>query len=241
MYKGIGFDRTIRLTWLDAAAAYRLETDDPKLLRAHLEPIVGEHVKGADARRKTIDILLRLWLKSKDLYPDLHAEALRTFASSTATGDRLWLHYGLTLLCYPFFRDCVLAIGQAARLEPTLTRRMVKERLLAQHGRLGALERSAERAMASLVDWGVLTPAGPSAAYAPQRRAFGASQTPVETWLLAAALTAHPAGELPFSDALRLPELFPFRFTLTQEDLRQSGRFAIHRQGLGMDMVRLEP
>ncbi len=53
------------------------------------------------------------------------------------------------------------------------------------------------------------------------------------------ALTAHPAEELPSSDLVRLPELFPFRFTLTVEDLRGSTRFAVHRQGLGWDMVGL--
>lgn len=65
MYKGIGFDRTIHLAWLDAAVAYRLETDDPAILRQRLEPVVGAHLTGVDARRKTIDILLRLWSKSE--------------------------------------------------------------------------------------------------------------------------------------------------------------------------------
>lgn len=61
----------------------------------------------------------------------------------------------------------------------------------------------------------------------------------IEQWLLAVALAAHQAEELPFADLLRLPELFPFRFTLTGDDLRRSPRFEVHRQGLGWDMVRL--
>jgi hypothetical protein len=240
MYKGIGFDRTIHLAWLDAAAAYRLETDDPAILRQRLEPVVGAHLTGVDARRKTIDILLRLWSKSEALYPDLYAEALARARAITTPDDRLWLHYGLALLCYPFFRDCTLAIGQAARLEPVVTRRMIKDRLLAQHGRLGALERSVERTMASLADWGVLAPAAPRGSYALQRRAFAASLPGLEAWMLAAALRAHPAEELPFADLVRLPELMPFRFTLMVEDLRRDSRFAVHRQGMGIDMIRLE-
>jgi hypothetical protein len=38
---------------------------------------------------------------------------------------------------------------------------------------------------------------------------------------------------------VRLPELFPFRFTLSVDDLRQTERFEVHRQGMGWDMVRL--
>jgi hypothetical protein len=76
-------------------------------------------------------------------------------------------------------------------------------------------------------------------AYAPRRQAFPADGTDLEAWLLACALRAHPAVELPFTDLLRLPELFPFRFTLTLDHLRQYPRFAVQRQGAGWDMVRL--
>ena len=57
--------------------------------------------------------------------------------------------------------------------------------------------------------------------------------------MLQAALAAHPAQDLPFADLVRLPELFPFRFTLSVDDLRQTERFEVHRQGMGWDMVRL--
>ena len=239
MYKGIGLDRNIKLSWLDAAAAYRLETDDAAELRARLGPVVGEHLTGADAKRKTIDNLINTWLKSETLAPDLYAEALDTFENTTATEDRLWLHYGLILLYYPFFRTCVIAIGQMSRLDETITTRMVKERLSAELGDLGSLKRSAERTVASLRDWGILVDSKQRYAYTPLRRHFSASSTDLEAWMLAIALTAHPAQELPFADLLRLPELFPFRFTITLDHLRQSDRFAVHRQGVGWDMVRL--
>ena len=37
----------------------------------------------------------------------------------------------------------------------------------------------------------------------------------------------------------RLPELFPFRVTLTVDDVRRSPRFEVHRQGSGWEMVGL--
>ena len=44
---------------------------------------------------------------------------------------------------------------------------------------------------------------------------------------------------MPFSDLVRLPELFPFRLHLGSGDLRPSPRFEVHRQGLGWDMISL--
>ena len=145
----------------------------------------------------------------------------------------------MTLLYYPFFRECLAAIGQFSRYEDTITNRMVKQRMAAERGHLGSLDRCVEYVVASLRNWGVLTESDQSYAYTPQRQALSASSTDLEAWMLACALRAHPAEELPFADLLHLPELFPFCFTVGVGDLRQRPRFSVHRQGGGWDMVRL--
>ncbi|HEU5375309.1 MAG TPA: hypothetical protein VFV38_07710 [Ktedonobacteraceae bacterium] len=61
----------------------------------------------------------------------------------------------------------------------------------------------------------------------------------LQLWLLAVALHAHPAEELPFADLVRLPELFPFHLTISIQDVRASARFEVNRQDLSWDMVRL--
>ena len=239
MDKGIGFIRTIRLSWLDAAAALCTETDDQAEIRQRLEPIVGQDLTGAEARRKTIDVLIGIWLKSQALAPALYASAVEWFRQTQVPSDRLWLHYGLTLTYYDFFRECAAAIGQFSRLEDVVTNKMVKQKLISARGHLGSLERSVERTVASLRDWAVFTESDKKYSYVPARQAFSASSTELQAWLLACALSAHPAQELPFADLLRLPELFPFRFTLGVDHLRQHPWFAVQRQGVGWDMVRL--
>ena len=239
MNKGIGFNRNIYLPWLDAAAAFCAETDDPAEIRARLEPVVGQDVKGVEARRKTIDILINIWLKSREVAPDLRAEAVTWFQTTPVTDDRLWLHYGLALLYYPFFRECAAIIGQFSRYEGALTNKMIKQRLVAERGHLGSLDRAEQCVVASLRNWGILTETDQRHAYAPQRQALTASSTDLEAWLLACALRAHPAEEFPFADLLHLPELFPFRFTLTVDHLRAHPWFVVQRQGAGWDMVRV--
>jgi hypothetical protein len=239
MDKNIGFNHNIRLAWLDAAAAFCAETDNLGEVRARLEPIVGQDIAGRVWRRKAIDVLINIWGKSGENTSGLRQEAIAYFQATPVLPDRLWLHYGLTLLCYPFFRETAAVIGQLTRLEEVITQARVKQRMISERGPLGSLDKAVERVIFSLRNWGILTDSDRRYTYVPQRQGLSASRPELEAWLLACALHAHPAEELPFTDLIRLPELFPFRFTLTVDHLRQHPRFVVQRQGAGWDMVRV--
>jgi hypothetical protein len=132
MDKGIGFNRPLTLPWLDAAATFVSETDDPEELRARLEPIIAQDMAGQVTRRKIIDILINVWLRTREKSPTLHTAAVERNRSTMEAGDRLWLHYGLTLLYYPFFRGCAKELGQLGRFEDEVTTGMVRERMTAE-------------------------------------------------------------------------------------------------------------
>ena len=59
--------------------------------------------------------------------------------------------------------------------------------------------------------------------------------------MLACAMKANAIEQLPFTDLLHLPALFPFRFSITLENLRASTLFKIERQGFGLDIVQIAP
>ncbi len=63
----------------------------------------------------------------------------------------------------------------------------------------------------------------------------------LQLWLLEAMLSASASDEIEAHQLLRLPELFPFSFTINLADLRRHEGFNIHRQGLDMDMVSTQP
>lgn len=239
MEKHIGFRRNIYLAWMDAVAAYRTETDDLETIRTRLDVLVEQQVKSLENRQVAIKILLTIWATSGETYPQLHQQALALYRKTENQTDRLWLHYGMTMLTYDFFRQGLVVIGQLSRFCDTLTPKDVKKRMIAELGELGALEKATERILFSLRDWGVLTETDQPATYAPQRRAFTASSLAIEEWLLAVAATAHSAEAMPFSDLLRLPELFPLKFTISVDHLRRSRWFEVHRQGMGWDMVNV--
>lgn len=239
MDKGIGFSRTITLDWLDATATLSLDRVEYAEIRERLLPVVQNRLTGKDARRKTIDVLTAIWVRTKPEFSPLRDRALQLFQTATSSLDRLWLHYGMTLAAYPFFRACTAAIGQTGRLEDTITRQMIKDRLIAEMGHLGGMDRSVERVMASLKEWSLLELVEGRGVYQLQVNKCRASSTEYEIWLLACALYAHPSTQLPFPDLLRLAELFPFRFTVTTDHLRNSLLFDIDLQGGGLEMVRI--
>ena len=240
MDKGIGFNRNILLRWLNVAAELAAEGLPADQVRPRLDAVVSRDIASEENRRKSIDILVNIWVKTRQMVPALHEHALAMVPAVSISGEQVWLHYGLTLLHYPFFRETAAAIGQLGRREGLITPAMVKARLFAERGQLGSLEKAVERVLFSLRDWGAVGETNRAHAYAPRLAVFCASSVDLEAWLLACALHANPAGELPFADLLRLPELFPFRFTLTVDDLRGRSPFVVQRQGSGWDMVRVE-
>ena len=209
-------------------------------MRAHLDPIVAVRISSQECRRIALDILINIWGKSGISHPTLRADAVKLYAKTEDPTDRLWLHYGMTLLAYPFFRLGVITIGQLSRHTEIITPKEVKARMVAELGQLGALEKATERIIFTLRNWGILAETDQRYAYRPLRRTLGTASPALEEWMLAAVLTAHPAEELPFDDLVRLPELFPFRFALGVDQIRKSERFEVHRQGAGWDMVRVE-
>ena len=239
MDKGIGFKRSILLSWLDATAGFCVEASDPSGLRAALEPVVGADIRSAENRRMAIDILLAIWLKTAEAIPVLRGEALARFEASVASAERVWLHYGLTLCAYPFFREAAAVIGGTLRQEGTFTSTRVRARLIASRGHLGSLDDAVGRVIYSLRDWGLLREGSRRNTYEAAPQPLDTQDASLERWLLASALRAHPAEELPFYDLLRLPELFPFRFATTVDDLRRDPRFVVQRQGGEWVAVRL--
>ena len=236
--KGIGFSRTIKLPWLNAAASLRHQINSLPELRAGLETVLLPELSGVDARRKTIDVLTGVWHKSAQVSPSLHAQALNMFAESANDQERLFVHYGLTLLYYPFFRHCSATLGRFARNGETPTRQMVKNKIAADLGHFGALDRSVERVIASLTDWGILNHIPETRAYLATPNKLIASDKAFESWLLACALKGQNQSQILFGDLIQSPFLFPFKFTLAIDHLRVDPRFNVQRQG-EWDMLSL--
>jgi hypothetical protein len=239
MDKDIGFNRNIKLDWLNATASFCAETNDPSEIRTRLEEVLAQDRSGVEAIRKSIDILINIWHKNGEQYPELLEFAIKHFQDTFYPSDRLWLHFGLTSLYYSLFRETSSVIGMLSKRGSLITTKEVIKQLISKRGHLGDLERSARRVVSSLRDWDVLTDSDESFAYRARYRELETDCLELEMWLLQCAFIGKNVEQIPYEDLIRLPELFPFNLKIGLDYLRKNTAFSVYRAGGGISMVEL--
>jgi hypothetical protein len=230
----IGFDRRIALAWLDETAGQMLRDPDPAAVRAHLHSVLAPEVTGREARVKTITLLCRVWVNPPQAV-HLRDEALRLLPT-LLPDERLWLHWGLVQLAFPFFRDVSATIGRLVRLQEQFTLGQVTDRIIATWGERSTLIRASQRLLRSCIDWGALYEADAPGVYG----AVPSHQTPnisLRDWFLEAALRAHETDGVPAIELARLPEIYPFVLTVQTYELVKMERFEMQQQGSGVAMI----
>ena len=231
----VGFDRKIQLDWLDATAALCQEGLGPDAVAERLDRRLAGEVGGAEARRKTIIVLLRIWVNVPDEHKPLRDEALQ-LVTQTNSVDRLWVHWGMSLLAYPFFRDVAATVGRLSRLQGVFSQAQVQRRMVERWGERTTLQRAIRRLLRTFIDWNVLRDTEVRGRYevTPMRRTT--NQT-LALWFLTCALQANEADQIPLAELSQLPYAFAFGLLPFANDVRRSERFAVSRQGLDLEMV----
>jgi hypothetical protein len=215
MPERIGFDRKIHLSWLNLVAGVVRDSKDIAVVNAALDRALAVEVRGSEARRKTTNVLTRIWLRVQEAHQSLRDEALDLWANVTAP-ERVWLHWGLALLAYPFFRDVVATAGRLIRLQEEFTLAQVHRAIVSRWGERATLKYAVPRVLYSLSDWKILTHLDQQEGRYAIAGKCESGNPEMALWLLEAALRTYPADALPLYDLQRLPELFPFAVTLRQ-------------------------
>jgi hypothetical protein len=230
----IGLDRLIRLRWLDQAALLAGELRDGNTLHAELLQRLALDLSGKDARRKTANVLTRVWWRTPAQHEPLRDEALACFPRSHPD-DRLLLHWGMVLLAYPLFGQVAGAAGRLLRLQGSLRLAQLSQRIAAQWGHRSTLDTAVPRIVYSMLDWQALVAIEQSGVYQ-AGQPVTATDPALLRWLLEAAMTAY-GNDRPLNDLLRAAELFPFALEFGASQVTQSPRLQVYQQGQEMTMV----
>jgi hypothetical protein len=236
--KGIGFDRNIRVAWLDATAAACLETSDVGEVRAQLMTYLEADLASREGRLKTARLLAKIWHGTASSAPTLHAEALRLFATAETAGDRIWLHYGLTLVAFPFFRDVAATVGRTVHYGDEVTSGMIRARLFADRGQIAIIEKSAERALFFMRQLGLLVTGSSATTYAAAPSRLRTTNPVIRAWLISAVVHTQPSHQVAADDLSSLPEFFGFDIGRGLDVVRSSPLLEVERQGSSWDLVR---
>ncbi len=229
----IGFDRELNLNWLDLTAGLVLEGLDIQRIRQELLERLADEIPGEKARKNTITVLTRIWVRVPREQQTLHSEAL-TLLPRVSSEDRLWLHWGMSLLAYPFFHDVASTVGHLLNLQGEFESTQVLRRMRESWGHRTTLERAVQRLLRTFANWGV-TRAVPSAGHVYQATPpHQTSNSALALWFLECLLHDR---QLPLAELIRSPAAFSFDLADHAAGVRRSDRFDVSRQGLDLEMV----
>jgi hypothetical protein len=237
MRQVVGIDRKIKRAWLDKVLDRLVTTTDEAELRAFLDRTLKEELPGKESRAKSVGIVLRIWSGIPQERVALRDRAVALLPKISGQ-ERIWLHWGMTALAYPFFRDTAEVVGRLLGLQDDFTTAQVQARLLTTWGDRATSKEAAQKLLNTLVDWEVLRSTKTKGNFLLARK-MTTGVPELQLWLLEALLGASAADEIEAQQLLRLPDSFPFTLSVGVADLRKHEGFNIHRQGLDMDMVAL--
>lgn len=235
MNRMIGFDRKIQLDWLDATVGLCQQRLDPDAFAKRLKQKLESEIAGPEARRKTATVLLRIWVNVPEESKSLRDEGLG-LAEQVQPDERLWLHWGMSLLAYPFFRDVAATAGQLGRLQDSFSQTQIYRRMIERWGQRTTLQRAAQRLVRTFAEWGVLAEAKARGSYT-AAPVLQTTHQELALWLLDCALRAHRSKFVPLCELGHLPYTFPFDLLPFANHVRWSARFAVDHQGLDLEMV----
>lgn len=237
MRQVVGISQKIRRAWVDATLDRLVQTTDESELRTYLDKYLKDDLPGKESRAKAIGIVLRIWSGIPRERVALRDAAVALLPRISGQ-ERIWLHWGMTALAYPFFRDTAEVIGRLLALQDDFTTAQVQGRMLTTWGDRQTNTEAVQKLITSLLDWEVLRSTKQKGHFLLARK-MTASVPDLQLWLLEALLGASAAEEIEAQHLLRLPESFPFTLSVRIAELRKCDRFNIHRQGLDRDMVSL--
>jgi len=233
----VGFDRKIKLEWLDALADRVAQDHDPARLRAYLHDILRADHPAETARGKTVTVLMRIWALVPPEHHHIREQAIELLRS-VSSRDRVWLHWGMCLMAYPLFNDSATSIGRLLKLQDDFTLGQLHRRLIQSWGERATVNRAYQRVIRSIVDWHTLADTGVKGHFATAPQLTTRSKK-LQVWLLKASHLAQGKEMVEANALLTLPSSYPFKITIGKADLRETNDFAVHRQGLDMDMVEM--
>ena len=209
MRQVVGISQKIKRAWLDAVLDRLVQTTDEADLRMFLDQHLREELPGPESRAKTAGIILRIWsgIPRARLTLREHAVALLPRLSGQ---ERVWLHWGMTALAYPFFRDTVEVVGRLLALQDDCTTAQVQARMMTPWGDRATSKEAARKLLTTLADWKVLQSTRTKGHFILARK-MTASLPDLQLWLLEALLDASAADEIEVQQLLRLPEVFPYQ------------------------------
>jgi hypothetical protein len=235
--KRIGFSRFIKKTWLDGAALSLRETENQDDAREYLERwLIGEDL-GKEAKRKTIDVLTRIWIRVPDDQLDFREKGKKLYFE-LKNPERIYVHWGLMLIAYPIFHDVASTIGRLLSLQGKFTAGQIKRGIIKEWGDRTTLTRSVERILQSMIDWDIIKKNAKTKEYNNTKK-IKTENAKLKLWITEAILRSGEKQAFSIHELERHPSIFPFEYEIPIKEVKESEQFELLVQGLNNQTIRI--
>lgn len=233
MSKSVGFDQKILLHQLDftLSEARRTERKD---MYEKLDGFLIDDIKGVKSRKNATTMLMKIWYLVSDDYKKLQSKAFELYPDLSSQ-ERLALHYGMTLLAYPFVKDLVREMGKLFKLQDEVPAQQIGRIMKNFYGDRRRVEVAISAVLMSLKSWGIIKPGEKRHIYKLDEK-ISIESNEMKKWLAEAIVRASEGTSITLDEINTNSLFFPFDYSISKSELSGEG-FEVNRQGLDMIMV----
>lgn len=225
----VGFNRFIRLEWLDKAVEiYSVERDESKSRQELREYLKGE-LESEKHANNVLKVLMRTWVNVPDDCVELRDRALSLYKSAGGN-ERIMLHWCMLMLAYPIFVDIIKVVGRLLNLQDSFTLKMVKNRIYEIWGERSTVKYAVGKILGSMAQWGVLERQNKPGLYK-RTASIKIEDTHFKHFFLECYLKAHNRPYVNYYEVNRLYEAFPFDIEFGICDFHKSDVLKLNRMG----------
>ncbi len=235
MTKPVGFDQKIKLDHLDFTAREAMHRERKSMYEILDEYLIGD-IQGTKSRKNAITILMKIWFLVDKEYTQLRQKALDLF-SLYSPRERVVLHWGMTMLAYPFFRDLACEVWKLYQLQNEVSSQQIGRKMKALYGDRRRVEVATNAVLSSMKDWGIIRDARHSVYTVLEKREIVSCN--LKLWLTEVIVRASEYNSMPIDMVISAPIVFPFDFTLNIREMDKSS-LNVSRQGLDVQMVGIK-
>lgn len=228
MLDRIGFDRIVKLNWLNKTVDLYSQEQDFKNVKLALDYYLKDDV-GGDNRRKTINILIRTWVNVDPSHIAIRDKALELFKNAD-TYERIAIHWSMLLLAYPIFDNLTAAAGKLLNLQDEFSLSMVRRRIYELWGERSTLQYAIDKMVRSIVDWGAIVGGEKPGEYK-RIESMGIKNTEVKLLMVEAYIIASGKSHIQFIEVNKLDEFFPFKLDIGLDNFHSSDKFKLNKMG----------
>jgi len=154
MVKPVGFDQKIQFQHLDFLAKNLKNYNSKDIYRA-LEEHLLSSIRGDKSRKNAITMLMKIWILVEPDIEEIQGTLIREYPYFSNAEQRC-VHYCLTCIAYPFYREQINYLGKHLKMADTVKSKVLVSQMKSLYGYRRRVEVASSAVLSSSKDWGII-------------------------------------------------------------------------------------